>query len=637
MNGIISKKVSFLIILLSMFFIYSLPAEAHSSLKETFPKGNAVLDKTPSTIEVWFQDPVVIHSNSIKIIDSKGHQISATKSELDSKDAGHIITDLGKGLDPEKYSVKINVIAQDGFVIEEEFRFTVENPEKSEAKELTLLKSSLADGEIHKGSPKQVELWFNQPAEVTAFGVFDDKYQPVGTSKPVIDQDNPRHITIPLSEKLSSGSYQITWYASPVNKEVQAIQRDKVGVYYFAIDEFSSMSPVEASESKFDWSTFNFSFGLKQLAYWLTFVGMTVLFGISWFYAIILKNKVGQTRSNKMNLLFYSISMIGIILLIIQHKSDLPELSIRDFLLLKFTWIPIVQLVLITLGIFLKKMRPYLFGLALVLWPFVIGHASYPRYGGYITIFITVLHVLAVGIWMGGLVALIAKPKHQGSEEWFKNVGTSFSKWAFFSVILIIFSGIWMTVEFLPSSSFKSLIESEWGRSLLVKIALFLLLVTIGYVQRKTVKRLGSNLAHSFFKRTRTEVIYGIIIFFFAATLVAANPSTAEQGVYKEITQQQDLGLSVEVTPLEMGLNTITLDFKNGSKISNVKVELNMPPSWRIENNAFKVDAGTYKLTGNLLHAAGTVNMKVKVRMNNGDKIQIPYRIVVPGEIRFNE
>ena len=131
--------------------------------------------------------------------------------------------------------------------------------------------------------------------------------------------------------------------------------------------------------------------------------------------------------------------------------------------------------------------------------------------------------------------------------------------------------------EFLPSSSFKSLIESEWGRSLLVKMALFLLLVTIGYVQRKTVKRLGSNLAHSFFKRTRTEVIYGIIIFFFAATLVAANPSTAEQGVYKEITQQQDLDLSVSVTPLEMGLNTITLDFKNGSKISNVKVELKCP------------------------------------------------------------
>lgn len=636
MNGIVGKKIFFLVALLSVFFVYHSPVDAHSSLKKTIPEGNAVLEQGPSTIEVWFQDPVVIHKDSIKIMNAKGNQISTAKSELDPNNAGHIITKLEKNLKPGKYTVNISVIAKDGYVIEEEFRFSVKEAEKAVAKELKLLKSSISDGEIHKGSPKQIELWFNQAAKVTAFGIFDDN-QPVGTKQPKIDPNNPRHITIPLAEKLASGSYQITWYASPANKEKQTIPGQKVGVYYFAVDEFSPMTPVKANESVLDWSTFKFSFGLKQLAYWLTFVGMTVLFGISWFYSIALKSKVEQTSSNKMNLLFYSISLIGIILLIIQHKSDLPELPIKDFLLLKFTWIPITQFVLITLGIFLKKIRPYLFGLALVLWPFIIGHASYPRYGGYITMAVTALHVLAVGIWMGGLVAMIAKPKRHDSEEWLKDVGPSFSKWALFSVILIAFSGIWMAVEFLPSSSFKSLIGSEWGRSLLVKTALFLLLVIVGYIQRKTVKRVGSNLAHSFFKRVRIEVIYGVIIFFFAATIVAANPSAAEQGVYKEATKQHDLGLSVSVTPLEMGLNTISLDFKEASTIRNVKVELSMPPDWRIENNAFKVDEGTYKLTGNLLHAAGTINMDVKVYIKNGDMIEIPYRIVVPGEKRFNE
>lgn len=29
--------------------------------------------------------------------------------------------------------------------------------------------------------------------------------------------------------------------------------------------------------------------------------------------------------------------------------------------------------------------------------------------------------------------------------------------------------------------------------------------------------------------------------------------------------------------------------------------------------------------------------MRVKVYTHNGDLIQIPYRIVVPGEVRFNE
>ncbi|WP_407270686.1 copper resistance CopC/CopD family protein [Radiobacillus sp. PE A8.2] len=620
-----------------MIFVYSSPVQAHSSLKDTFPKGNEVLKEAPSNIEVWFQDPVVIHTDSIKIEDSNGNQVSITKNKLDSTDARHIITKLKEELDPGKYTVKINVIAQDGFVIEEDFRFTVEGSVKSESKELKLVKSNISDGEIHRGSPKQIELWFNQPAEVTAFGIFDDNHRPVGTKESEIDPNNPQHITIPISEKLSSGSYQITWYAAPVNKGGQTIQSDRVGVYYFAVDEFSSMTPIGNNNSSIDWNTFNFSFGLKQIAYWFTFIGLTVLFGISWFYSIVMRNRMEQTRHNKVNLLFYFLSLIGIVLLIIHHRLDLSELSIKEFLSIKFSWIPIVQLVLITIGMWIKKMRPFLLGLALILWPFIIGHASYPRYGGYITMVVTSLHVVAVGIWMGGLFALIAKPKHQDAGEWFKNVGPAFSKWALVSVIVIIFSGIWMTVEFLPSFSIKSLVESEWGRSLLIKTVLFLLLVIIGYIQRKTVKKLGSKLAPSFFKRVRTEIIYGVIIFFFAATLVAANPSTAEQGVYKETTKQQELDLSVEITPLEMGLNTITLDFKNDPKIRNVKVELSMPPDWRIENNAFKVEKGVYKLTGNLLHAAGTTNMKVKVLMESGEEMQTPYRIVVPGEVRFNE
>ncbi len=82
---------------------------------------------------------------------------------------------------------------------------------------------------------------------------------------------------------------------------------------------------------------------------------------------------------------------------------------------------------------------------------------------------------------------------------------------------------------------------------------MFILLISIGYIQRQNVKKLGSKFAHSFSKRARIEVIYGVIILFFAATLVAANPSTAEQGVYRESTKQQDLDLSVEITPFRNG------------------------------------------------------------------------------------
>lgn len=629
---------TYFILLFFLLFIYTSTAEAHSSLEETFPKGGGVLEEAPSTIEVWFQDPVVIHQGSIKVIDSKGREIPTLTPESDAKDGGHILAELDKELGPGKYTVKTNVIAQDGYVIKEKFRFSVRGSEKSEFKELELVKSNISDGEIYKGSPKQIELWFNQAADVTAFGIFNDNQQPVGTKEPVIDPEDSSHVTIPISEELSPGSYQITWYASPDKKETKEIQRDTVGVFYFAVDDFSSMKTNEGNDSIFEWSSLSFSIGLKQVAYWLTFIGFTGLFGISWFHSIILKNRVIQYRRNKINLMFYCLSLIGIALLITHHRLDLPELGIEEFLLLKFTWIPILQVGLLTLGMWMKKVRLLLFGMALILWPFIIGHASYPRYGGYITMIMTSLHIIAVAIWMGGLFSLIAKPKHQEKKEWLQKVGPSFSNWAMISVSFILFTGIWMTVEFLPSTSLESLLESEWGRSLLIKTVLFFLLIIIGYVQRKTVRQLSSKFTISFFKRVRIEVLYGLIIFFFAASLVAANPSAAEQGVYKQTPEaSNDLGLNVQITPLEMGLNTITLEFKENPKIENVKVELSMPPTWRIENNAFQVGKRTYKLTGNLLHGAGTINMKVKVLMENGKEVRLPYAIVVPGEVRFNE
>ncbi|WP_256464156.1 copper resistance CopC/CopD family protein [Halobacillus amylolyticus] len=635
MNGFTLRTciLSYFILFFFLLFAYASPAGAHSSLEETFPKGGEVLEGPPSTIEVWFQDPVVIHEGSIKVINSKGKEVPVLKSEQDPKDAGHVITKLDKELAPGEFTVKINVIAQDGFIIEEEFRFSISNAAKSESEELKLVKSNVSDGEIHKGPPGQIELWFNQPVEVRAIGIFNSRYQPVGTKRPQVDSDNPRHISVPISNTLSPGTYQLTWSASPTNKEMQTVLNNKQGVFYFAVDKFSSMTPENTGD--FDWDTLSFSIGLKQLAYWLTFIGLTILFGISWFYSILLKNRLKKTLQKSTQLLFYLVSLVGMTLLIVHHRLDLPELAIKEFLLLKFTWIPILQIILLSLGMWIKKMRLILFGIALILWPFIIGHASYPRYGGYITMIMTAFHIIAVAIWMGGLFSLIAKPKHLERKEWLQRVGPTFSNWAMISVSVILFTGIWMTVEFLPSTSLESFLESEWGRSLLIKTVLFFLLIIIGYVQRKTVKQLSSKFTFSFFKRVRIEAVYGLIIFFFAASLVAANPSAAEQGVYRETPEApNNLDLNVEITPLEMGLNTITLEFKENPKIRNVKVELSMPPTWQVENNAFQVGKGIYKLTGNLLHGAGTINMKVKVLMENGKEVRLPYTIVVPGEVR---
>ncbi|MDC3418160.1 copper resistance protein CopC [Aquibacillus salsiterrae] len=627
--------ILFFLVLLCSFFLFSSVVSAHSSLKETYPEGNAVLETPPDKVEIWFQDPVAIHKESIQIIDSNKKIIQTGQTKVDPDDKRHLTTVLRNDLAAGDYKVKMNVIAQDGFVIEEQFTFTVAEQEKQESlpEELELVKSNVSDGEIFQGSPNKIDLWFNQPAEITAFGIFNENYQPVATGTAEVDESDPNHLFIPISEPLNSGTYQITWYAAPVSKAEGANQADRVGVFYFAVDQFTSMEPVGGYKTKIDTNTFSFSFGLKQLAYWLSFIGLTVLFGLSWFHSFI--HKAWTTR--KIIPWFYTLGILGIVLLIVDHRLDLPQLDLKNFILVKFVWIPIVQIILITLGLFVRKLRLLFIGLALLLWPFVIGHASYPRYGGYLTMAVSAVHILAVGIWMGGLVALLAKPKDQDGLEWIKQVGPNFSKWALVSVISIIISGVWMSIAFLPSFTFVTLIESEWGRMLLMKVVFFLFLLLLGYFQRKAVIRISAAAANTFIRKIRTEVIYGICILFFAASLVAANPSAAERGVYPETTDQEDLGLIVDIAPIQMGLNTISLEFAKDVPIEDVTVQLDMPPDWQIEVDAFEVEEGLYKLTGNLLHAAGTINMTVRVTLASGELVEIPYRIVVPGEVRFNE
>jgi hypothetical protein len=51
---------------------------------------------------------------------------------------------------------------------------------------------------------------------------------------------------------------------------------------FFAIDEFSSIQQGGGQGLRyFQWSVLDFSLGLKQLAYWLSFIGFTILFGLS--------------------------------------------------------------------------------------------------------------------------------------------------------------------------------------------------------------------------------------------------------------------------------------------------------------------------------------------------------------------
>lgn len=618
-------------IVIFLFIVSMYPgnfAEAHSALVKTLPVGGGTLKESPDTIELWFVDPVVLHSNTIKLTDSLGNQFELEKVYIDPHKPTHIIGNVQEKLPAGNYTVEANVIALDGDIVTEKFEFDVLKNKLQVEKPLKLLKHTPRDGQIIDGQPEKMDLWFNQSTTLTAIGVFDKNQQSITLKEPRVDPKDPNHLIVEFDEELEKGTYQVTWYARPSGSDIKIL--DSLDVFYFAVDEFTPIKEgIEGTPIETSWFP---DVGLKQLGYWLIFVGLTLLFGASVFIHVVSKESKESKRWKLISIGLICITLLGTILLISQQRMDIASLPLSEFLSLKFIWVPIAQVILLLLGFLFKRIELVAYGMALVSISFVMGHASYPRYGGILTVMISSLHVVAASVWLGGLFSLLIMVKRQAFPELLKQAGAKFSKWAFWSLVVIILTGFIMTIQYVPSFTFESFLMSQWGRAITIKIGLTILIVGIGYLQRKTIKSLANHLATKFFRRGIVEISYGLVLLLFASILVVSTPSAAEKGVYP-LKDSYEEEVKVDITPLKAGLNVLTLDFKKELDIDNVKLKISMPPENYIEYDAFKVEDGTFKITGNILHSSGSIYMEVEAKQANGDIRTFEYTIAVPGEV----
>lgn len=217
-----------------------------SNFERTYPVDREQLTQSPSTIEFGFEEPVVLHGESITLVDSAGNTIKLEQAKFEPNDKTHIITSVPQTLTAGKYKVKINVIALDGFVIQEKLGFEVvkEEVESSSAK-LKIEKYSPDDGEITTGSPQKIHLWFNRPSEITAIGLFDDHQKSVRLKEPYVNPKDPNHIIVEIDEEILKGTYQVTWYDRPIGVDIN--QPDILDVFYFAVDEFTPIQQTRVS------------------------------------------------------------------------------------------------------------------------------------------------------------------------------------------------------------------------------------------------------------------------------------------------------------------------------------------------------------------------------------------------------
>jgi copper transport protein len=222
---------------------------------------------------------------------------------------------------------------------------------------------------------------------------------------------------------------------------------------------------------------------------------------------------------------------------------------------------------------------------ALIIVPGLGGHA-YTQSPSLLLLPADFVHVAAMCVWAGGLVALVAvlpaattalPPRDRGAL--LSDCLSRFSPLALGAVIALAVTGTIQAV--VEVGSFPALIETAFGRTVLVKVALFAVLIALGWHNRnrllpairaiaraaeglgRTGRRLRDNLRAEVFAVAAILIASAMLIGYPPASESGGGPvsgSTTVGGAYLEYT----------VEPAEVGRNEVHLylfDSEDGSQL----------------------------------------------------------------------
>jgi copper transport protein len=252
-----------------------------------------------------------------------------------------------------------------------------------------------------------------------------------------------------------------------------------------------------------------------------------------------------------------------------------------------------------------------------------------------------VIHVLAVSIWVGGIAAfLFALPISLRALEPSErtpvlcSVLGRFSALALVCVIAITITGGIQALVLVQT--LHGLVATAYGRAILIKIALFAILVGFGALHRKRIMPALQRLARTgatpggagtLLRRTlRREGVAMLGVFGVTAALIAYTPPVdANSGPFSTTTTIGPAQLELTVDPARVGPNEIHLyliDAKTGAQFTGTK-ELDVTaslPSKRIGPLAVTANLsgpGHYTLDTTTFAPAGTWQLQITDRVSD--------------------
>ncbi|HEY5052610.1 MAG TPA: CopD family protein, partial [Solirubrobacterales bacterium] len=266
---------------------------------------------------------------------------------------------------------------------------------------------------------------------------------------------------------------------------------------------------------------------------------------------------------------------------------------------------------------------------------------------------VNAIHVGAMGVWLGGLAALLfvvprgTRELDPGDRSRLLAAALSrFSQVALIAVGAILLTGLIQAYVYVRH--LDDLISTGYGRAVLIKFCLLMALIGIGaYNRRRSLPRLNRIAAGGespgragliLRRALRAEVALLVVVLGVTAALASyAPPITAQSGPFSAESTFGPIQLEMSVEPARVGANEIHIylfDAKSGAPYAKVK-QLEVTAALPDKGISLPLEPqlagpGHYTIPGALLNASGEWQLGITVRVSAFDqftqKVEVPVR-----------
>jgi copper transport protein len=282
----------------------------------------------------------------------------------------------------------------------------------------------------------------------------------------------------------------------------------------------------------------------------------------------------------------------------------------------------------------------------LVISPSLAGHASLEKPTA-VLVSANIMHVLAMSIWVGGLVTLLfalpAATRRLAAPDRTRLLAATlarFSPWALASVMVLLATGLvqsWFEIGFFDEPD--RLIDTPFGRAALIKFCLLAgPLIALGaYNQRVLLPRLRTlaetgetpgRAGFSLRRSLRAEIALLVVVLGATAALTTYAPADyAPSGPVSETASLGPADLQLTVDPARVGPNEMhvyLINKRDGTQYDAVKelnVDLVLPAEklGPLKAETRKAGPGHYVMNGALFGVSGEWEVKMTARVSEFD------------------